>query len=214
MFWHRKSNGERRSGHLPNYFLTKNSVQNRQFQPFFRISFRILKLKRNLGGGGRKPNISFFCTVLTSIQAAFVPLSTYCTWSKTINWRPEESSRRISFVDNADSSSGWAHFEDGLLLLFLNLLNEVEVLGKRNWSSQVKLSQETFRIEEVDCWCHRLCPAEGRWPRKKRRVIDFQIPHHLSPCQPYIRPILCYHMHNSCEQCIKLSAELSKLKLE
>ena len=35
-------------------------VQIRQFQSFFRISFRILELKRNLGGGGRRPNITFF----------------------------------------------------------------------------------------------------------------------------------------------------------
>ena len=206
MVWLRKSNGWRESGNLPNYFhlFLSSSVQNRQFQPFFfRISFRILKLKRNLGGGGRGPNISFFAQCSLPFRQ---PLPTYCSWSKTINWRPEESSRRISLVDNADSSSGWPHLEDGLLLLFLYLQNDVEVQGKRNWSSQVKSGCPKKPFVSKKLIVDVIIYVQQKGGDLKKTVIYRHV--HL------IRPILCYHLSNRCGQRIKLSAELSKLKLE
>ena len=94
-------------------------------------------------------------------------------------------------VDNADSSSGWPHLEDGLLLLFLYLQNDVEVQGKE--TGQVKSG----------------CPKK---PFVSKKLIVDVIIYVQQKGGDLGRREESYI--NSCKQRIKLSAVLSKLKLE
>ena len=81
-------------------------------------------------------------------------------------------------VDNADSSSGWAHFEDGLLLLFLYLQNDVEVQGKETGQVKSGCPKKPFVSKKliVDVIIY----VQQKGGDLEKTIIDFQISYHLS----------------------------------
>ena len=81
-------------------------------------------------------------------------------------------------VDNADSSSGWPHLEDGLLLLFLYLQNDVEVQGKETGQVKSGCPKKPFVSKKliVDVIIY----VQQKGGDLEKTIIDFQISDHLS----------------------------------